>query len=222
LPPLPVVVSTMRCVLHTQLSGGPVCLTRFHMKYTGAVSATDATTMCTTVGTSWNTRLAPLCGSQATLIDVQIEDLGSKTGVNVVVPVSHAGTSGSGAVPASVAFVMSAHVAFRYRGGHSRVYLAGLNTTLLTDVNTWSVTAQGSVNTAWTGILADLVASPPVAVGSLSAVVVHAYSSNPADFGGTPPTTKPPWPLATPVTYPVTSWSTNPQAGSQRRRNQQP
>lgn len=223
MPALPNVPKTARFTLHTQITGGPVCLTRFHMAYTGTVGAVDATTLCTTLGTSWNTRMAPNTGSDYQLTATQLEDLDSKTGVNVVVPMSHAGTATQTGVTAGACFIMSAHVAFRYRGGHSRVYIPGITTQDLADKNSWSVPSQGTINTAWTSMLSDLNVTPPIAVGALSQVVVHMYSSNVKDFpGGVPPSThKPPWPLASPITYPVTGWSSNPQVGSQRRRNQQ-
>lgn len=220
--PLPSVPKTIRVTLHTQALGGAVALTRFHQAYTSAVSAVDATTLCGTLASSWNTRLAPITGLNYTLIATQILDLGSDTGVDVVVPVSHVGTAVANGVPAACCFIMSAHVAKRYRGGHSRVYIPGMYFPDLADVNTWSTTFQGTVSTAWTGIISDLQTSPPAGVGALSSVTVHQYSSNLADFGGIAPSTKkPPWPLANPVTYPVTGWSSNPQVGSQRRRNQQ-
>jgi hypothetical protein len=220
-PPLPVVPNVFRGVLHTQLTGGPIALTRFFMKYTGAVSATDATTMTNTIAASWLTRIAGQVGTNYQLAAVQIDDLSTKMGVNVVTSVTHPGTNANQSVPAAVCMVISAHVAYKYRGGHSRVYFPGLSGADLADTNTWSLTAQGAMSTAWTGLLSDLALSPPVAVGSMSQVAVHAYSSNLADFPAGRPEGNPPWPLATPVTYPITGWSTNPQAGSQRRRNQQ-
>jgi hypothetical protein len=120
-----------------------------------------------------------------------------------------------------VSAVVSGHVALRYRGGHCRVYIPALANGQLTDSNTWSTTFQATLFTAWTGIMSDLMSSPPIAVGALSPVAVHQYSSNHADFPDGVPTTKPPWPLADPTTYAITSWSVNPQVGSQRRRNQQ-
>lgn len=221
MPPLPSVSKTAKFTIFTQAGGGPLCQTRFFMKYTGAIGGTDAGTLTTTIAASWATRLAPQTGSDYTLEAVACEDLDSKTGVNIVTPVSHAGTAVQIGIPVGSAFVMSAHVAFRYRGGHSRVYLPGISRQSLADTNTWTVGAQGSVFTAWTGILSDLTTSPPTNVGTLSQVTVHAYSSNVKDFPNGHPTTKPPWPLDTPVTYPISSWSSNPQVGSQRRRNQQ-
>lgn len=221
MPPLPVVPSTIRFTLQYAWGGNSNILNRFFMKYTNPPSGADMTTLCTKVGTSWNTRMAPLVPPQLELLEVGGDDLGSKTGTNVVVSVDHVGTNINGGLTTGACCIQSASVSVKYRGGHPRVYLPALSADHLADANTWSVSAIGLVGTAWTGILADLASSPPVGVGALSQVAVHAYSSNPLDFPGGHPTTKPPWPLATPVTYPINGWSTNPQVGSQRRRNQQ-
>lgn len=221
MPPLPVVPSTIRFTLQYTWGGNPNVLNRFFMKYTNPPSQADMTTLCTKIGTSWNTRMAPLVPAALVLLEVGGDDLGSKTGTNVVVSVDHPGTGAGTGLTAGACCIQSAQVSFKYRGGHPRVYLPALDASHLNDANTWSVAAIGLVGTAWTGILADLASSPPVGVGALSQVAVHAYSSNPADFPSGHPTTPAPWPLATPVTYPINSWTTNPQVGSQRRRNQQ-
>jgi hypothetical protein len=220
-PPLPSVPSTARFTLRYTWGSNTNVLNRFFMKYTGAIASSDAATLCTTLANSWNTRLAPQYPPSLVLEDVGCLDLGTRTGVNFVLPVTHPGTNAGTGVTAGACFIMSAKVSLRYRGGHPRVYLPAFVTSDLTDSNTWSTAAQGVVFTAFTGMLSDLAASPPVGVGALSQVAVHAYSSNPADFPSGHPTTPPPWPLATPLTLPISSWATNPQVGSQRRRNQQ-
>lgn len=219
--PYPPAPSTARFELHTQVTGGPLCLTRFFMKYSLALSAPDATTLATTLATSWNTRFAPIVSTSYSLVGVNVNDLGSRTGVETTLTVAHAGTDANPGISASAAFVMSAHVSLKYRGGHSRVYIPGLNNSLLSDQNTWSVAAQGQVFTAWTGMLSDLANSPPVAVGTLTQVTVRYISSNKADFpsGSEPPTF--PALLPTPMVLGINSWSSNQQLGSQRRRNQQ-
>lgn len=218
--PYPPAPKTARFQLHTQISGGPVTLTRFFMSYTNALSATDATTLLTTLATSWNTRMAPFTSSLYTLTACSVNDLGSRTGVESTLVVSHVGQGGGGG-GAATSFVMSAHVALKYRGGHSRVYIPGVESTFLADQNTWSAASQGTVFSAWTGMLGDLATSPPVGVGAMSQVTVRYISSDKADFPTPPDPFVPPYLLATPMVLPVTSWSSNPQVGSQRRRNQQ-
>jgi hypothetical protein len=219
--PLPPAPKTAAFFLHTQITGGGNCLTRFHMKYTNTISSTDATTLLTTLATSWNTRLAPITMNQYTLNQVSINDLDSRTGVESGLVVSHPGTSAGTGFGAAVAFVMSAKTALKYRGGHSRVYIPGINVGEASDQNTWSAAGQGTVFSAWTGMLADLASSPPVGVGAMSQVVVRYISSNKADFPSGTPTPDPPWLLPSPMVLPIAAWVSNPQFGSQRRRNQQ-
>lgn len=217
--PLPPVAKTAKFVLYTQITGGGVCQTAFHMRYTNSLSATDATTLLTTLANSWATRMAPLTGPSYTLIRTLVNDLDSRTGVEVAFVTSHVGTNATAAGGAAIAFVMSAKTALKYRGGHSRVYIPGMGAGQAADQNTWSAAAQGAVFTAWTGMLADLASSPPVGVGAMSQVVVRYISSNKADFNP-PPATLPAL-LNPPMVLPVTSWASNPQFASQRRRNQQ-
>lgn len=218
--PRPVVPNVALFRLHTQITGGPVCLTAFHMKYTIALSQGDALTLLTTLTGSWVTRLAAQVASNYTLIGADVNDLGSRTGVQVFLPVSHTGGGAAGQA-AAVCFVISAKTPLKYRGGHSRVYLPGIQTTDESDANTWGTTAQGAVFTGWTTMLSDLASSPPSGVGALSQVVVRYISSNKADFPpGSPPATFPAL-LQPPMVLAVNSWATNPQFGSQRRRNQQ-
>jgi hypothetical protein len=221
LGPLPVAPNCAKFTLWTQIAGGPLCQTSFFMKYTLAMSAADSLTLCTTLAASWNTRMAPQTIPAYSLVRTSVNDLGSRTGVETFLVVAHPGTAAAVAVQAATCFVMSAKVALKYRGGHSRVYIPGITTANESDSNTWSPAGQGLIFTAWTGMLSDLTTSPPVGVGGMSEVVVRYQSSNKADF---PPNAQPPsFPalLNPPLVLPITSWATNPQFGSQRRRNQQ-
>jgi hypothetical protein len=219
--PLPVAPQCVKFQLHTTMAGGATALTTFHMKITGTISASDSLTVLTTLATSWNTRLAPLTNSQWTLTQTSLVDIGSRNGVSSALPITHPGTSAGAANGAAVSFVMSAHVSLRYRGGHSRVYIPGINQGESSDLNSWSPAGQGQVSAAWQGILTDLAASPPAGLGAMSQVVVRYISSDKRDFSPPPEPFTPPYLLATPMILPINSWSANPQFASQRRRNQQ-
>jgi hypothetical protein len=166
--------------------------------------------------------MSPQLATSCNLFEVRVTDLNSQSGVVVTVGVSHPGTSAGTPMTAAACVVLQAHVAFRFRGGHFRVYLPGLQGNLLSDLNTLNPVPAAALLAAWTGMLSDIANAPPVGVGAMSQIAWHTHSSNPADFPSGHPTTKPPWPLATPVPHPITGWSFNPQLGSQRRRNQQP
>lgn len=219
--PLPPAPKTAVFILHTTMNGGTTALTRFHMKYTNTISQTDATTLLTTLATSWNTRMAPLTNANWTLTQTSLNDLDSRTGVQSGFVTSHPGSAGGTQQGAAVSFVMSAKTALKYRGGHSRVYIPGISSSSSSDANSWSATGQGNVFTAWTGMLGDLATSPPVGVGAMSQVVVRYISSNKADFPNPPNPFVPPYLLTAPLVLPITAWVSNPQFASQRRRNQQ-
>lgn len=221
MPALPPLAKTARFTLFTQLAGGPLMNTSFDLQYTTGLSATDAATLLTELGTSWNTRMAPLTAPQYELAEVRVIDLNSQSGVVVQQAAVHPGTAAGAAVTAGVALVMSGKVAFRFRGGHFRAYIPGMTQSNLSDQNTWNPLFLPTIGAAWVGLMTDLNAASPTGVGPLTQIGWHTHSSNKNDFPGGVPTTKPPWPLATPVPHPITSWVANPQVASQRRRNQQ-
>lgn len=221
MPPLPPLPLTAKFTLFIQVAGGPLCNTSFYMKYTGALSQTDSGTLLNALSTSWLTHWAPLTTPQYSLSFVRVIDMNSASGVVVQQAAVHPGSAAGNAVTAGVALVLSAKIAFRYRGGHPRIYVPGMSESNLSDQNTWAPTFLATAAAAWTSLQSDLAGAAPVGVGSMSPIAWHTHSSNKADFPGGVPTTKPPWPIATPVPHPITSWATNPQVASQRRRNQQ-
>lgn len=219
--PLPVAPGCVKFGIHTTMTGGATSVVSFHMKITGAITASDSLTVLTTLATSWNTRFAPLTTPNWTLTQTSLVDIGSRTGVSSALPITHVGTSAGNPLGAAVSFVMSAHCALRYRGGHSRVYIPGITAAEESDNNSWSPAGQGLVSAAWNGLLTDLAASPPAGVGSMSQVIVRYFSSDKRDFTPPPSPFEPPYLLTNPMVLPVTSWTPNPQFASQRRRNQQ-
>lgn len=219
---LPVVANVARFSLRYSYGGDSNVLNRFFMKYTGAMGSVDATTLCTTLASSWTTRFNAMYPTTLTLIDTGCLDLGSRTGINVILPVSHPGTAAASLqLSAGAAIVIDGHVALRYRGGHPRVYLPPAVNSSLADANTWATANLATIFTAWTGMLADLASSPPLAVGALSQVGVRYYSNNILDYPPGTVTVPPNHLLPVPMALPIGSWSVNPQVGSQRRRNQQ-
>lgn len=218
LPPLPL---TARFTLFTQITGGPLCNTSFDMKYTNGLTQTDAGTLLTALASSWNTHFAPITDPAYSLVFVRVIDLNSQSGVVVQQASVHVGTAVGGPISAAASLVMSGKVAFRFRGGHFRAYIPGISRSELSDQNTWNPTFLPVASAAWTALQTDLNAASPVGVGPMIPIGWHTHSSNKTDFPSGVPTTKPPWPLATPVGHPITSWVANPQVGSQRRRNQQ-
>jgi hypothetical protein len=220
-PPLPPLSKTAKWTLFIQVTGGPLCQTSFYTQYSGNLSGADAATLLTTLGSSWGTHFAPITATPYQLALVRVIDLNSQSGVVVQQAAVHTGSAAGTPLTAGTALVLSAKIPYRFRGGHPRVYIVGMPQSDLADSNTWNATFLPTVATAWTSLLADMNALAITNVGTLQYIYWHTHSSNKADFPGGVPTTKPPWPLATPVPHLISSWNANPQVASQRRRNQQ-
>jgi hypothetical protein len=194
-----------------------------YFTYTQTLSGTDLVTLCNNVMTEWGTNVAPHCVNTLLLEGVAGNDLSSDLAAQAVN--SHPSVPGTGTgVPltSGAAFVIGYETALKYRGGHSRNYLPGMPNTGLLDANTWTTTFQTAILNAWTAFLSGIVQTAvPVAVGTLQHVVAHRFgkSADAPVLGGSSVTRS--VPLADPFTTPVTAVRTNPQVGSQRRRNQQ-
>lgn len=124
-------------------------------------------------------------------------------------PVSGGGSGGF--TPASVAWVISWRISPRYRGGHPRTYLAGIDRVELADQVSFvgsSVTAlQASVNTFFNAINA----LTPAPFTSVTLGVLRQFAN-----GGS--TTKPPTFLTPPQFIPFTGGVVKPGVATQRRR----
>jgi hypothetical protein len=222
MPPLPPVPLVMAIRLIQTDGADTNVQNTFHYSYTNAVSAADASTLATSIASSWTSNIAPLVVTGFSLESVIVNDLNSTTGVQVAVAVSTPGTNAGVHLTSAVAFVVSSKTSLKYRGGHGRAYLTGFPQADLQNDNTWLPATVTNVTNAWHNLVFNNAATAPVGMGTCTPVVVHRYSSNPHDFSPAPPSTPPPWPLANPQSHIVTSMVGNPKVASQRRRNQQP
>ena len=125
-------------------------------------------------------------------------------------PVSGAGSHGL--TLASTAMVISWRLSARYRGGHPRTYLAGIDTLLLNDNATWTTAGVSSQQTLVNTFLSavDGIVSAPFT--SVTLGVLRQFAN-----GGSE--TKPdPTFLNPPQFKPFTSGIVKPGIASQRRR----
>ena len=122
-----------------------------------------------------------------------------------------AGTGTSGLTVAQVAWVLSWRLASRYRGGHPRTYLAGIDTIELNDNTSFKAgsvsTLQGLANTFLSSV--DGIVSTPFS--SVTLGVLRQFAN-----GGSE--TKPPTYLTPPQFKPFTSVVVKPGIATQRRR----
>lgn len=194
-----------------------------YFTYTQTLSSTDLQTLCNTMVTVWGSHMAGQTVQRCVLEGVIATDLSG--------PTSAEGSSSIASIPGTIvpatsqgltsgaAFVMSNITALKYRGGHSRNYIPGLPQSGLLDANTWTVAFQTTIINAWAAFLQAFVSTAvPTAVGVLQQVVAHRFGKT----AGAPVLSGvKSVPLSNPFTTAVTAHKTNPQVGSQRRRNQQ-
>jgi len=120
------------------------------------------------------------------------------------------------------AVVISHETSRKYKGGHSRTYVAGMPRQSLSDGNTLSTLGATALLSAWNAfITAFITTAVPAAVGALQQVVAHRYGKTATAPVLSASTGVRSVPLTTPFTDPITASVINPQLGSQRRRNQQ-
>lgn len=150
MPPLPPVPFVLRCKLiglnqtHQWMNG-------FHIKYFGgSPTSADLSTLAQTIGTVWNTNIAPVTHSTTSLETVELIDLASSQGAEGSNTASHPGTIVTGTpLPVDCCMVISWPASLRWRGGHFRTYSTGLNDAALTNGSTFTSSAQNSHQQAW-------------------------------------------------------------------------
>jgi len=203
-------------------SAGPIVVNSVYFKYTGTLNAADATTIINAGIGSWGASLGGHMCPNITFVALGLNDLDSRTGVQLAVASGARGTAVVPAVTSGAALVISGKVAYKFRGGHARVYLSGLPLSATSDPNSWSAGTITALGSAWNSHINSITGAATGATGAIQAVMAHRYSKNPAELGE-PPTfvTPKPLPIPNPSTFPITSWTVNPQLASQRRRNQQ-
>jgi hypothetical protein len=195
-----------------------------YVSYTNSAAASDIQVIVTAFSNAWETHMATQLTTNVALEAVLAQDLNSATGAAAESTVTVAGTNAGTKLTSAASFVMGNEGTFRYRGGHSRTYLPGMNEGALLDANTWTTAWQTAMVNAWSAFWSEVLsAATSTALGTLAHVIAHRFGKT-----ATAPVSVPGYrlvarsvPLTSPWTEPVTAYKTNPQVGSQRRRNMQ-
>jgi hypothetical protein len=224
MPILPNVPSVIRVQLKHTLGADLDVLSRLYFQYSGAAPTVgQLNTMCTTVGTNWNTTMAGQANPVCSLTEVLITDLSSPTSAQAAVAVSHAGTRTGQANPAATCVLLGFPIARRYRGGKPRVYLPYLNAGDLATDQTWGAGSLSTLVTDWATFTGDIETA--IAVWGTSGIQVNVsyYESftlvvNPITGRGKNVAKLR---VGGPVVDTVTSIVANTRPASQRRRNLQ-
>jgi hypothetical protein len=222
LPALPNVPNVAKIQLRSTLGDDTNIQNTFHASFTGSPTPADANAWALAVVNSWVSEIAPLVTSAFVLNDCIVTDLTSATGAVGSDIANHAGTNAAASTPAAVAMVIRYEISRRYRGGHPRVYLAGLPFSDVTGENQWTTASINSMEAAWTLFMtaASAYSSSNVqakAIVNVSYVDGHTWAQDSRGNWHREPVYR-----SSPITDIVTSYIVNPVCASQRRRNLQP
>lgn len=222
MPALPAVPKTLRVDLRQQAAEDLDILNRIFIQYTGtAPTVGDLNTFCSTIETSWGAHVKAMQSGNFMLAEVHVEDLSSSTAAAADLAASVTGTRSGAAITAGVAAVIRNRIARRYRGGHSRTYLACGTGGDLNDLQSWTGAFMTALETAWGDFILDIISAPWSGGGTLTQVNVSYYSGFHNVVGPSGRSRPVPTLRGTPVTDTIVSYTINPHVGSQRRRNQQ-
>lgn len=224
MPAMPPVAKVLKVIMKGQLNADLNCVNILYFKYaTTAPTDIELQTFGNLVLTEWGDDFAGQVGSQYQLQHIQTIDLTSSTaaeGVSSGTPQS--GTDGGTDLAAGTALVISQRIQRRYRGGHPRVYIAGMTSAALNTSQAWTAATVANVQAAWVNFITGVIAGAPAGWGGIQQVNVsywqgftnHTYPSgrvraipNPRPGG--------------PITDPIIDYVVNPKVASQRRRNLQ-
>lgn len=122
-----------------------------------------------------------------------------------------AGTQTSGLSIASISMVLSWRLSARYRGGHPRTYLAGLDVSQFQDNATYKSTSVSAVQSAANTFLAAIDAIVSTPFTSVTLGVLRQFANGGSEA-------KPKVYLTPPVFKPYTSVVVKPGIATQRRR----
>jgi hypothetical protein len=149
LGPLPDVANVVKIRLIGQNMGHP-WVNVLHAKYTGGtIDSVAMSSMATSIRTAWGTNLAPQFITNSSLQTVECTDIASRTGAQGTDSVGVTGTDATAGASAAVAACVTLVIARRYRGGHPRVYLSGVNASKFTSGSTWGPGVANAYATAF-------------------------------------------------------------------------
>lgn len=149
---------------------------RFYLAYSGsAPTGANCATLASDIATEWATALAPAVNGGASLIEVDVLDIATDSGLSGQWTGSHPGTRAGTDLPLQVATNVEFGIARRYRGGKPRMYLpAGVQTDLASNAS-YNATMISNVNGGVAGFFAAIAGFSVGAMGTLKHVNLSYY-----------------------------------------------
>lgn len=149
---------------------------RFYLSYTGsAPSGANASTLASDVHGAWASHLASLVSSSFALIEVDVLDIATDTGLSGQWTGQENGTDAASILPASAATNVEFNIARRYRGGKPRMFLPPPDNNQLNTQAAWKASFVAAVNTGIAAFFAELEALDIGSMGTLAHVNLSYY-----------------------------------------------
>jgi len=224
MPPLPSPGDVLRIRFQYTLAADIDLLNTVHFAWSGVTPVgSTCTTLAHDAAVKWNSELMLTMNQDVNLKQTTVEDLSSSTGaVGVDNTASLNGAETGVSLSAGVAAVLSFKIGRRYRGGHPRIYLPGLDTSFLFNETQFTGSFIGAVEAEWAAFAAYM-SGLTVAGTVVGAAVNVSYFQGFTSFQN--PIThrwrNVPNVRVTPQVDTLTGYAVNPRPASQRRRNQQ-
>lgn len=182
MPALPIIANLVKVALSYALEGAVNAVTRHFLLGTTATGTSALNTAATNIQNAWKANMAPVTMPNTSLVLVEVEDLSSPTAGTGVWAGSVPGTiSGGLNSPAGSAMIITNLLNLRQRGGHSRVFLPGMDGRIIspTDNGEWTNGGATNVLTAWQAYLTAVKGqSGNMGYSSMSHVTPHYYHGN--------------------------------------------
>lgn len=182
MPTLPPIANLVKIALHYALEGAVLAVTRHFVQGSTATANANLNGMANSVASAWKTNMAPVTMPNTVLYFVSCEDLSSPVAGTGNVAVNYPGTiSGGLNSPSAAAMVIDNLVNLRQRGGHSRVFLPGMDGRIINNADNgeWTAGGANSVLAAWQAYLTAVKAlAGPAGYSTLAHVMPHYYKGN--------------------------------------------
>ncbi len=206
MPALPNVANVIKTIFKHGFSTGEDVFNILYFAYTGTNTDALMNGFATYAGNQWSSRILTQGINQDLILnEVTAEDLTSNTAPVGAAPFTQAGSGTGTYLPTSSAICISKEIARRYRGGHPRLYLAGMEQDFLASPTTWHTTPVNTFVTGMADFIGDVTGHVYGGGFAITDLVNVSYQNNHAQ-------------RVTPVVDTVLSVVGHPRVCSQRRR----
>ena len=158
-------VPCVRCQLTYNDTDGNEMGSRFYLSYTGsAPTGANCSTLASDISAAFSAHLITLIGDNISLVEVDVLDIASHSGLSGQWTGTVTGTAGGAVAPIQCANNVEFGIARRYRGGKPRMYLPPPSTAQMANSHQYS---SGFVSSTSTDVAAFFAAIEALSIGSM-------------------------------------------------------